>query len=137
MDRRRLLTLVSGAQLAAGLAGMAVAVRRRHPYDLPLLHGRVETVGRDSVLMGTAMSAPVVMLIAQAAAIGVLLRRPSAPAERVLGALGAAMVPGHLGESLFRRRIRAAGWDALESPLSVISVALALAMPLLSRFDRS
>ena len=44
--------------------------------------------------MGTALSAPVVMLGAQAWAIVALVRRPDAAAERTLGGLGAAMTEG-------------------------------------------
>ncbi len=68
------------------------------------------------------------MLAAQGAATARLLRTASASAERVLGALGASMTVGYLGESLVRRRLRPAGWDAVESPLAVAGVALAAAM---------
>lgn len=68
MKDSRLLAAVSAAQLAFGLSGMAVAVRRRRAFDLPFWQGQEATVGRDSLLMGTALSAPVTMLGAQACA---------------------------------------------------------------------
>jgi hypothetical protein len=60
--------MVSAAQLATGLVGMAVAVRRRHQYDFLFLHGHPDHVARDTVLLGTAFSAPATMLVAQAVA---------------------------------------------------------------------
>jgi hypothetical protein len=42
--RSRLLAAVSVAQLATGVAGMAVALRRRHPYDLFWMHGEHRVV---------------------------------------------------------------------------------------------
>jgi len=91
MGENRVLAAVSAAQLLSGLGGMALAIRRRHAFDVPFRRGEPSAVGRDCVLMGTALSAPVVMLAAQAGAIAALLRRPTASAERALGGLGAAM----------------------------------------------
>jgi hypothetical protein len=80
----RLLAAVSAAQLAFGLCGVAVAVRRRRAFDLPFWQGQEATVGGDSLLMGTALSAPLIMLGAQAwatvAAISVV-----GPTSRILG----------------------------------------------------
>ena len=128
MDRRRLLAVVSLAQLATGVVGMTLGIRRSYPYDFLMLHGRSDRIARDSVLMGTAMSAPVVMLVAQGVAVGVLVQRPSTSAQRVLGALGASMVVGYLGESLIRRRLRVSDWDRVESPLAAAAIALSAAM---------
>ena len=92
------------------------------------MQGRPETVGRDSLLNGTALSAPAYMLIAQALATS-RVRRDAAPrAERVLGWLGLTMTAGYLGESLVRRRLRPSGFDALESPLLLVAIILAAAM---------
>lgn len=130
MDRRRLLAAVSTAQLATGVAGMAIAVRHRHPYDFLMLHGRSDRVVRDSVLMGTALSAPVSMLTAQAIATVRLVQQPSASTEAILAVLGGVMVVGYLGESLVRQRLRPSGWQGMESPLAVSAIALSAAMPL-------
>jgi hypothetical protein len=84
----RLLAAVSAAQLACGLSGMALAVLCHRAFDLPFWHGQESAVGRDSLLMGTALSAPVMMLGAQVWATAALARRPDPAAERVLGGLG-------------------------------------------------
>jgi hypothetical protein len=124
VDRGRLLAEVSAAQLATGVAGMALAMRRRHAYDFAWMHGRPENVTRDSALMGTALSAPSYMLIAQGVAIRRSLRGAGSRADAVLGGLGAAMVGGYLGEALVRRRLRPSGYDRLETPLIVVALGL-------------
>ena len=132
MKANRLLAAVSAVQLGAGLGGMALAIRRRRAFDIPGWRGQQSAVGRDSLLMGTALSAPAAMLVTQAAATMALLRRPDAAAPaRVLGGLGTAMVAGYLLERLGRRRLRRSGWDAAESPLVIAGLSLAAAMALL------
>jgi hypothetical protein len=142
----RRLAAVSGAQLGVGVAGLVVAIRRRHAYDFlllpffrgpffrgpffrgPFLRGSPEHVARDAVLMGTALSAPGTMLVTQAVATARVARGDTRPADRVLAALGAAMVVGYLGEALVRRRLRPSGFDPLETPLAVTGIVLAAAM---------
>jgi len=132
MKANRLLAAVSAVQLGAGLGGMALAIRRRRAFDIPGWRGQQSAVGRDSLLMGTALSAPAAMLVTQAAATVALLRRPDAAAPaRVLGGLGTAMVAGYLLERLGRRRLRRSGWDAAESPIVIAGLSLAVAMALL------
>jgi hypothetical protein len=131
MDDDRVLLVVSSAQLAMGAGGLALAVRRRHAFDLPFWPGQPAAVGRDALLMGTALSAPVVMLGAQAGGIAALLRGPSPAARRLLGGLGAAMVAGYLAERLVRHRLAPAGWDTTESPIIVAGISLAAAMALI------
>jgi len=132
MKANRLLAAVSAVQLGAGLGGMALAIRRRRAFDIPGRRGQQSAVGRDSLLMGTALSAPAAMLVTQAAATVALLRRPDAAAPaRVLGGLGTAMVAGYLLERLGRRRLRRSGWDAAESPIVIAGLSLAVAMALL------
>ena len=131
MDDDQVLAAVSAAQLAMGIGGLALALRRRHAFDIPFWRGQPSAVGRDSLLMGTALSAPAVMLGAQAGAIAALLRGPSPAARRVLGGLGAAMVAGYLAERLVRHRLAPSGWDAAESPVIVAGISLAAAMALL------
>jgi len=128
MTDRRFLAAVSVAQLASGVGGMALAIRRRRAFDLPFWRGRDSAVARDSLLLGTALSAPVVMLGAQACATAALLRQPSATAERVLGGLGAVMVAGYLAERLVRRRLLPSGWDAAESSVVTAGMGLAAVM---------
>jgi hypothetical protein len=86
--RSRLLAAVSVAQLATGVAGMVVALRRRHPYDVFWMHGRADAIARDTLAKGTALSAPVSNLLAQAALTAVVARRPSRGAARALGGSG-------------------------------------------------
>lgn len=125
----RTLAAVSSAQLAANVAGQVVAVRRRLPYDLtvPPMSGRPEDVVRDSVFLGTALSAPLTMLTAQSVAIGLLSRSGRTPA-RVLTGLGAVMVFGYLGERVVRTRLRPSRFDAVETTVAVLGVGLAAGM---------
>ena len=114
MEHHTRLAVVSSAQLATGALGMALALRRGHAYDFLILHGDEEHVLRESLLLGTALSAPVALLATQGVAIGVLRRRgPDPEAEWTLRALGAVYVLGYLGERLVRRRLRR--WDAAET----------------------
>jgi hypothetical protein len=125
---RRGLLATASVQLGASIVGLVVCVRRRHPYHFLFLHGRPDRVGREALRMGTALSAPVSMLLAEGRAIVALTRGEGGRPERVLMALGTAMVPGYLGESLVRRRLRPSGFDAVETPLAVIGIGSAAAM---------
>jgi hypothetical protein len=108
---------------------MVLAIRRRRAFDVPYWRGRSSDVSRDSLLMGTALSAPVGMLAAQACAVTVLVRRPDArAAQRTLGALGATMTAGYLAERLVRQRLAPAGWDKAETPVVTAGLSLAAAM---------
>ena len=127
-DRAQLLAAVSAAQLASGVAGMVVALRRRHPYDVFWMHGQAEQMARDTLFRGTALSAPVSNLVLQAALTAVVAARPSRRAQQALGALGALWVAGYLGERLVRQRLGRSGWERLESPLLVVAIGLAVAM---------
>ena len=49
------------------VAGMVVALRRRHPYEVFWMHGRADASARDTTLKGTALSAPMSNLLVQAA----------------------------------------------------------------------
>ena len=131
MKDSQFLVAVSAAQLAVGLSGTALAIRRRRAFDIPFWRGQESAVGRDSLLMGTALSAPAVMLGAQACAMAALVRGPNLAAERVLGGLGAAMVAGYLAERLVRRRLLPSGWDAAETPVVTTGMSLAAIMALL------
>jgi hypothetical protein len=130
MTDGRFLGTVPAAQLAFGIGGMALAIRRRRAFDIPFWRGQDSVVTRDSLLIGTALSAPVTMLGTQACATAVLLRRPSPAAERVLGGLGAVMVAGYLAERLGRRRLLPSGWDTAESPVVIAGMSLAAMMAL-------
>jgi hypothetical protein len=133
------LASVAAAQLAAGCAGLAVAVRRKRAYDFLGIRGDAQRVPPDAVWMGTALSAPAPMLVAQAWATWRVARsgsHASAGARAVLGGLGATMVIGYLGESLVRRRLRPAGWDGVESPIAIAGIGLAAEMVAVWFLDR-
>jgi hypothetical protein len=131
-DHDSLLAAVSAAQLALGVTGLAVAVRRDHAYDFLVLHGNPERVARDALSMGTALSAPMPMLVLQGVATLRLRRSMPGPDRAVLGILGGAMTFGYLGESLVRTRLRPAHWDRVESPIAVIGLGLAATMAALA-----
>ncbi len=125
---RRLLVRLSTAQLVANVAGLAVALRRRHAFHFLFLQGNPERVARESTVVGTALSAPLPMVVTQAAATAVLARRRSDAAARVLGLLGAGMLIGYPGEELVRRRLTVRGFDRVETPVAAAGLALAAAM---------
>jgi hypothetical protein len=137
MTPRRLLVVLSTAQLGVELAGAVMAVRRKVVYDFFLMRGNPERIASDALWLGSAYSAPVPMLLAQAWATARLARGPGDGARRVLGALGATMVPGHLIERADRHRLRPDGFDRVETPLVVAAVALAAAMAVLGHQARS
>jgi hypothetical protein len=130
MADRRWLVAVSAAQLAVGMAGQALALRDRRAFDIDAIgwRGRPERVDRDSWMIGTGLSAPVVMLGAQATAIVRLAAGPSHLATRTLGALGVAMIGGHLIEREVRAAMTLAGFDPVVTPLVVAGSGLAVVM---------
>ena len=135
MDRARILAAISAAQLASGVTGMVVALRRVHPYDVFWMHGRPDAIARDTLFKGTALSAPVSTLVTQAALTVVMARRPSRRVAQGLRVVGVTMVAGYLGERLVRQRLRPSGWDALESPLIVVALGLSVGMAALGRLS--
>ena len=108
MTPRRLLVAISAAQLAAGIAGLSVAVRRRRNYDRRAsCAGRPEHVARDSLWPGDRLQRP-------GADAGRPGRGPpgacaggrtTAPAG-CSGCWGALMVPGYLMERYVRAHLR-------------------------------
>jgi hypothetical protein len=76
-------------------------------------------------------------LVTQAALTAAMARHPSRRAAQGLRMVGVTMVAGYLGERLVRRRLRPAGWDALESPLVVAALGLSVGMAALGRFNPS
>ena len=135
MDRARTLAVVSAGQLGAGIAGMVVALRRVHPYDVFWMHGQPEAIARDTLFKGTALSAPVSTLVTQAALTAAMARHPTRRAAQGLRIVGLTMVAGYLGERLVRQRLRPAGWDALESPLIIAALGLSVGMAALGNLS--
>lgn len=128
MNRSRRLAAVSAAQLVFGIAGLRVAVRRGHAFDIPGWKGSPDRVASEAWWIGTALSPPVPMLAAQAVSTVAVARGGSRGAARVLGLLGAGMTAGCAIERLVGRRLTPAGWDRVESPVALGCGALALAM---------
>src|SRR3712207_5277487 len=100
MTRRHALAGVSLVQLAAGLVGLPIGIRKRMPSDPVGMHLNLSAdhLVRDQIVLGTARSAPGVMLATQAVATAALLGGPSAAARRTLGVLGCIMTFGYLIE---------------------------------------
>ena len=137
MATRSTLVAIASAQLAAQLAGLTIALRRKRYYDIGFMKGSPENIRRDAVLNGTAYSAPVYMLAAQAWATASLRRGPHDGARRMLGMLGVVMVPAYLMERYDREHLRPGGLDPVETPLALAGVGLAAAMGVLGHQDRS
>ena len=127
------LVRAATVQLAAGLIGQVVALRRRHHYDVPFMTGSPEHVGRDSWWFGSAISAPSYLLAAQAWAVLRLRRGPDERARQVLRLIGTGMVAGYLSERLCRRRMTPAGFDPLETPIVLAGFVGTVAMAVLAR----
>jgi hypothetical protein len=137
MPRRTVLVAIASAQLAAQLAGLAVALRRGRYYDVGFMRGSPERIRRDAVWSGTAYSAPVTMLAAQFWAIRRLAARPDDVSRRVLGLLGVLNAPGYLSERSVRAHLRPGGWDPVETPVVAAATGLAVAMGVLGHQERS
>jgi hypothetical protein len=128
------LVRAATVQLAAGLVGQVVALRRRLHYDVPFMTGSADHVARDSWWFGSAISAPSYMLASQAWAIARLRRDPDdARARQALRVLGTGMVFGYLSERVCRRRMTPAGFDPVETPVVLAGWAGSIAMALLAR----
>jgi hypothetical protein len=133
MSRRSALVAVSAVQLAAGLAGQVVALRRRRAFDVTFMRGSPGRVARDSLWAGTAYSAPSYMLVAQAWAIARLLRGPDDRARQVLHLLGTVMIVGYPMERWARHRLGPDGFDPVETPITAAGLTGAVAMAVLGR----
>ena len=128
MAHRPGLVAVSAGQLAAGLAGQVVALRRRRHYDVSFMTGSPEHVGRDSWWFGTAYSAPSYMLASQAYAVARLAAGPDDRARGMLRLLGASMIGGYLSERFNRQVLTGRVVDQVETPIVVVGFAATIAM---------
>jgi hypothetical protein len=137
MAPRQALVAIASAQLAAQLAGLAVALRRARYYDVGFMRGSPERIRRDAIWSGTAYSAPATMLATQLWAIRRLRARPDDVSRRALGLLGALNAPGYLSERSVRAHLRPGGWDPVETPLIATALGLAVAMGVLGHRDQA
>ncbi|TFV80147.1 hypothetical protein E4P40_18265 [Blastococcus sp. CT_GayMR20] len=133
MANRRALVAVSAVQLAAGLVGQVVALRRRRPYDVPFMHGSPDHVARDSLWFGASYSAPVYMTGSQLYALVRLAAGPDERARTMLRLLGTTMIGGYLVERFNRKLLTPSGFDPLETPIVVVGLAGSVAMAVLAR----
>ena len=90
--------------------------------------GRPEDVVRDSVFNGTALSAPITMMVTQAVATVRLAKGPSPVAARTLGVLGATMTFGYLLEREFLSALSRAGLHPVVTPVAAAGFALSIAL---------
>jgi hypothetical protein len=125
-DRR--LAAVSTVQLLSGLAGLRTAIQRRLPSNPLFVNIQFPTshIARDSFFLGTARSAPDVMLLTQAAATASLVMSPGPRARRTLGVLGAIMIFGYLVER--ESPLWPGRGGRLDTPLYAVGLAGAIAM---------
>jgi hypothetical protein len=133
MANRRALVAVSAVQLAVGLVGQVVALRRRRPYDVPFMHGSPDHIARDSLWFGASYSAPVYMTGSQAYAVVRLAAGPDERARKMLRLLGTSMIGGYLVERFNRKLLTPSGFDPLETPIVVAGLAGSVAMAVLAR----
>ena len=102
----KLLGVISAVQLAMGLVGLRKALRDGTEYDLGFTRGSPETMKRDLWFMGTNLSAPAWMLLAQALATVLLMTRHRSRAAKAVGILGALMSLGYPAEKSVRQAWR-------------------------------
>jgi hypothetical protein len=122
----KLLGLISAAQLGMGLVGLRKAVRDGTAYDLGFRRGSPATMKRDLLFMGTNLSAPVWMLLAQALATVLLMTRHRSRAAKALGILGVMMSLGYPAEKSVRQAWRHPNRST--TALTLVAELLALSM---------
>ncbi|WP_438854324.1 hypothetical protein [Agromyces sp. M3QZ16-3] len=128
----RLLGAIGIVQLVFGALGLRKAYAEGRGGDVPgFPHRSPDEVRRRHWVEGTELSAPTVMLIAQAFASLALLvgRRPPVAAARTLGVLGAIMSIGYPIERVWRESF--VDPDPEVTPLTAGGFLLALKMAIL------
>ncbi|HLM07179.1 MAG TPA: hypothetical protein VK402_18530 [Blastococcus sp.] len=136
MASRSALLAASAIQLASGLVGQVVALRRRRHFDVPFMTGSPQHVARDSLWFGTSYSAPSYMLASQVYAVARLAAGPDERARKMLRLLGTSMIGGYLSERFNRRLLTPKGFDPVETPIVVSGLAGSAAMAVLGRPGR-
>ena len=122
----KLLGVISAAQLGMGLVGLRKALHEGTEYDLGFLRGSPATMKRDLLFMGTNLSAPVWMLLAQALATVLLMTRHRSRAAKTLGILGVMMSLGYPAEKSVRQAWRHPNRSI--TALTVVAELLAVSM---------
>ena len=134
-SRRQLLAAVSTVQLASGVLGLPIAVKNRRPSNPYVVNLNLssEHLARDQMVMGTARSAPGLMLVTQAVATIALWRQPSHRATKTLHVLGLVMTFGYLVER--ESPLLPAHADRLSTPLMAVGLGGAALMAWLGSPD--
>jgi hypothetical protein len=122
----RLLAVISAVQLGMGVVGLRKALRDGTEYDLGFLRGSPATTKRNLLFMGTNLSAPVWMLLAQALATVRLMTRHRSRAAKTLGILGVMMSLGYPAEKSVRQAWRHPNRST--TVLTVVAELLAVSM---------
>jgi hypothetical protein len=122
----KLLGVTSAAQLGMGLVGLRKALHDGTEYDLGFLRGSPATTKRDLWFMGTNLSAPAWMLLAQALATVLLTTRHRSRAAKALGILGVMMSLGYPAEKSVRQAWRHPNRSI--TALTVVAELLAVSM---------
>jgi hypothetical protein len=120
------LGVISAVQLGLGLLGLRKALRNGTEYDLGFMRGAPATMKRDLWFMGTNLSAPAWMLLAQALATILLMTRHRSSAARTLGILGVMMSLGYPAEKSVRQAWRHPNRSI--TALTVVAELLAVSM---------
>ena len=98
--------MISAAQLGMGLVGLRKALRDGTEYDLGFLRGSPATAKRELLVMGTNLSAPAWMLLAQALTTVLPMTQHRSRAAKTLGILGVMMSLGYPAEKSVRQAWR-------------------------------
>jgi hypothetical protein len=117
----KLLGLISAVQLGLGLLGLRKALHDGTEYDLGFMRGSSATMRRDLWFMGTNLSPPAWMLLAQALATVLLMTRHRCSAAKMLGILGVMMSLGYPAEKSVRQ-----AWRHPNRSITVLTVVAEL-----------
>lgn len=102
----KFLGVISAVQLGLGILGLRKALHDGTEYDLGFMRGSPATIRRDLWFMGTNLSPPAWMLLAQTLATVLLMTRHRSSAAQMLGILGVMMSLGYPAEKSVRQAWR-------------------------------
>jgi uncharacterized membrane protein YraQ (UPF0718 family) len=100
------LAVASTVNLLFSVVGFRKAVQEKIPYDVGFMKGLAEHIARDQITLGSALSPPTIMMVAQAAGTARMFKNPGLAAARLLGVLGLAMSIGFSMERVFHESVR-------------------------------
>lgn len=123
------LAVASTLNLLFSVVGFRKAVQEKIPYDIGFVKGSAEHIARDQVTLGSALSPPTLIMVAQAAGTARMFKNPGADAARLLGVLGLAMSVGFSMERVFHESIR--NPNRSTTPIVVGGESMAIVMAVL------